>query len=74
MRHLLSRADRDADAVRGDPLGYVAERLGDPTGVRAVDETGFPKKGTTPGGVARPAWRRAHQHRARRYRDRNRGA
>ncbi len=53
VQHLLARADWDADAVRDDLLGYVAERLGDPTGVPIVDETGFLKKGTKSCGVAR---------------------
>src|SRR5947199_6542130 len=53
VQHLLARADWDADAVRDDLLGYVAEHLGDPGGVLVVDETGFLKKGTKSCGVAR---------------------
>ena len=53
VQHLLARADWDADAVRGDLLGYVVEHLGDAGGVLVVDETGFPKKGTKSCGVAR---------------------
>jgi SRSO17 transposase len=53
VQHLLARADWDADAVRDDLLGYVAEHLGDPDGVLVVDETGFLKKGTKSCGVAR---------------------
>lgn len=53
VQHLLARADWDADAVRDDLMGYVAERLGDPDGVLVVDETGFLKKGTKSCGVAR---------------------
>lgn len=53
VQHLLARADWDADAVRDDLLGYVAEHLGDPGGVLIVDETGFLKKGTKSCGVAR---------------------
>ena len=53
VQHLLARADWDADAVRDDLLGYVAEHLGDPDGVLIVDETGFLKKGTRSCGVAR---------------------
>jgi SRSO17 transposase len=53
VQHLLARADWDADAVRGDLLGYVAEHLGDAAGVLVVDETGFLKKGTKSVGVAR---------------------
>lgn len=53
VQHLLARADWDADAVRDDLMGYVAEHLGDPDGVLVVDETGFLKKGTKSCGVAR---------------------
>jgi SRSO17 transposase len=53
VQHLLARADWDADAVRDDVLGYVAESLGDPSGVLIVDETGFLKKGVKSVGVAR---------------------
>jgi SRSO17 transposase len=53
VQHLLARADWDADAVRDDLLGYVAEHLGDADGVLVVDETGFLKKGTKSVGVAR---------------------
>jgi SRSO17 transposase len=53
VQHLLARAGWDADAVRDDLLGYVAEHLGDGAGVLVVDETGFLKKGTKSVGVAR---------------------
>ena len=53
VQHLLARADWDADAVRDDLLGYVAEHLGHPDGVLVVDETGFLKKGIKSCGVAR---------------------
>ena len=53
VQHLLARADWDADAVRDDLIGYVAEHLGHPDGVLVVDETGFLKKGTKSCGVAR---------------------
>jgi SRSO17 transposase len=53
VQYLLARADWDADAVRDDLLGYVAEHLGAPGGVLVVDETGFLKKGTKSCGVAR---------------------
>src|SRR5262245_2169799 len=53
VQHLLARADWDADAVRDDLTGYVAEHLGHPDGVLVVDETGFLKKGTKTVGVAR---------------------
>jgi SRSO17 transposase len=53
VQHLLARADWDADAVRDDLLGYVAEHLGAADGVLVVDETGFLKKGTKSVGVTR---------------------
>src|SRR5262245_28954435 len=53
VQHLLARADWDADAVRDDLLGYVAEHLGHPDGGLVVDETGFLKKGTKSCGGAR---------------------
>jgi SRSO17 transposase len=53
VQHLLARADWDADAVRDDLMGYVAEHLGEADGVLVVDETGFLKKGTKSCGVAR---------------------
>ena len=53
VQHLLARADWDADAVRDDLLGYVAENVGHPDGVLVVDETGFLKKGAKSCGVAR---------------------
>ena len=53
VRHLLARADWDADAVRDELTRYVAEALGSPGGVLVVDETGFLKKGTKSCGVAR---------------------
>jgi SRSO17 transposase len=53
VQHLLARAGWDADAVRDDLTGYVAEHLGQPDGILVVDETGFLKKGTKSCGVAR---------------------
>ncbi len=53
VQHLLARADWDADAVRDDLIGYVADTLGGPGGVLVVDETGFLKKGVKSCGVAR---------------------
>jgi hypothetical protein len=44
MRHLLSRAERDADPVRDDVRQYVVEHLHDPEAVLVVDETGDVKK------------------------------
>jgi SRSO17 transposase len=53
MQRLLATADWDPDRVRDDLRGYVVEHLGDPGAVLVVDETGFPKKGTTSVGVQR---------------------
>ena len=53
MQHLLAGARWDADAVRDDLRGYVAEHLGDPGAVLVVDETGDLKKGTATAGVQR---------------------
>ncbi|WP_437044249.1 IS701 family transposase [Streptomyces sp. enrichment culture] len=53
LQHLLNRARWDPDEVRDDLQEYVAERLGEPDGVRIIDETGFLKKGTTSAGVQR---------------------
>jgi SRSO17 transposase len=53
MQHLLSRACWDADGVRDDIRGYVAEHLGEPDGILVVDETGDLKKGASSAGVQR---------------------
>ena len=53
VQHLLGRAVWDADAVRNELRAYVVERLGDPTAVLVVDETGFLKKGIKSVGVQR---------------------
>lgn len=53
MQRLLSTTDWDPDAVRDVLIGYVAKYLGDPSGILAIDETGFLKKGTASAGVAR---------------------
>ena len=53
LQHLLARASWDADAVRDDLRGYVAEHLGHPDAVLVVDETGDLKKGTATVGVQR---------------------
>ena len=53
VRHLLARAEWDADAVRDDLTAYVAENFGHADGVLVVDETGFVKKGAKSVGVAR---------------------
>lgn len=53
MQYLLSRAAWDADAVRDDLRGYVAEQLGGDQAVLVVDETGDLKKGTATAAVQR---------------------
>jgi SRSO17 transposase len=53
MQRLLNFCRWDADAVRDDLRGYVAEHLGGPDGVLIVDETGFLKKGIKSAGVQR---------------------
>ncbi len=54
VQHLFNDARWDADAVRDDLRGYVAEHLGgEKSGVLVVDETGFLKKGEKSVGVAR---------------------
>jgi SRSO17 transposase len=41
MQRLLRTARWDAEAVRDDVRGYVAEHLGQRDGVLFADETGF---------------------------------
>jgi SRSO17 transposase len=53
VQRLLNAADWDVEAVRDDLRAYVAEHLGEPSGVLIVDETGFLKKGTKSAGVQR---------------------
>ncbi len=53
LQRLLNRANWDADDVRDDLQGYVAEHLGEGAGVLVVDDTGFVKKGITSAGVQR---------------------
>ncbi len=53
LQHLLGRAQWDADAVRDDLRGYVADHLGVPGAVLVVDETGDVKKGSHSVGVQR---------------------
>lgn len=53
MQRLLSRAVRDADAVRDDLRGYVVDSLGTAGAVLVVDETGDLKTGTRTVGVQR---------------------
>jgi SRSO17 transposase len=51
MQRLLNFYQWDADAVRDDLRGYVADHLGDARAVLVADETGFVKKGRTSAGV-----------------------
>jgi SRSO17 transposase len=53
MQRLLGEAVWDADAVRDDLRGYVADALGDPDGVLIIDDTGDLKKGEHSVGVQR---------------------
>jgi SRSO17 transposase len=53
MQRLLRTACWDADLVRDDVRGYVAEHLGHRDGVLIADETGFVKKGSCSAGVQR---------------------
>ncbi len=53
MQYLLDRARWDSERLRDELRAYVCERLGDPQGVVAVDETGFVKKGSKSVGVQR---------------------
>ncbi|WP_371856842.1 IS701 family transposase [Gandjariella thermophila] len=53
MQRLLRTARWDADGVRDDVRGYVADRLGEPGGVLIADGTGFVKKGRHSAGVHR---------------------
>ena len=52
VQHLLSSYIWDADLVRDDLRDYVVEHLGDANGVLVVDETGFPRRGTSPQGCS----------------------
>lgn len=45
LQRLLRSVRWDADPVREDVCGFVAERLGEADGVVIVDDTGFVKKG-----------------------------
>jgi SRSO17 transposase len=53
MQRLLSDAVWDADAVRDDLRGYVADELGEAGGVLILDDTGDLKKGVHSVGVQR---------------------
>jgi SRSO17 transposase len=53
FQHLLGRAEWDADKVRDDLHGYIADYFSDDDAVVVMDETGFLKKGRRSAGVAR---------------------
>ncbi len=53
MQRLLNEYQWDADVVRDDLRGWVAEHLAADDGVLIVDETGFLKKGRKSAGVQR---------------------
>ncbi|MFF3327072.1 transposase [Streptomyces sp. NPDC002889] len=53
LQHLLAGAKWEPDDIRDDLQGYVADKLGDDSGVLIIDNTGFIKKGTTSAGVQR---------------------
>jgi hypothetical protein len=69
MQHLLARAKWDADGVRDDVRGYVAEHLGDPRAVLVADETGDLKKGSATAGRRDPRGRDVRDQAAAREAD-----
>ena len=53
VQRLLNKARWNAELLRNDLRNYVVRRIGDPTGVLVIVETGFHKKGAKSVGVAR---------------------
>ncbi|WP_437655778.1 transposase [Sorangium sp. So ce1182] len=53
LQHLLGRARWDPNALSDDLRAYVVEHLGHRSGVLAINETGFLKKGTQSAGAQR---------------------
>ena len=53
FQHLLGRAEWDADQVRDELHGYIADYFSEDDAVVVIDETGFLKKGRMSAGVAR---------------------
>jgi hypothetical protein len=52
LQHLLAGAVWDHNMVRDDVRALLVEHLGDPGAVLVIDETGDPKKATTPSGCS----------------------
>ncbi|MGW2277860.1 transposase [Streptomyces sp. NPDC001770] len=63
MQHLLPKSRWEADGIRDDLQGCVAERLGTDEGVLIIDETGFATRGTTSAGVRPTVLRHRRPHR-----------
>ncbi|GAA2593052.1 IS701 family transposase [Streptomyces axinellae] len=53
LQHPLAKSRWEADEIRDDLQGYVAEHLGADDGILIIDGTGFVKKGITSAGVQR---------------------
>ncbi|MFK0288849.1 IS701 family transposase [Streptomyces sp. NPDC090499] len=53
LQHLLAGSKWEPDHIRDDLQEYVADKLGEDSGVLIIDDTGFIKKGTTSAGVQR---------------------
>lgn len=53
LQHLFAKSRWEADGIRDDLQGYVADHLGTDDGILIVDDIGFVKKGPTSAGVQR---------------------